>query len=128
MFQTIIIADDSVTARMIIKRCLEIAGLSEATFLDARDGTEALELVKNNQVDLLVTDLNMPKMDGLSLLKHVKASPRLSELPVLVISSVSNPAKTKELLSLGASAILGKPVSPAEVAEALENLSDKSDK
>lgn len=125
MFQTIIVADDSVTARMIIKRCLEIAGLSEATFLDARDGTEALKLAKNNQVDLLVTDLNMPKMDGLSLLKHIKASPRLSELPVLVISSVSNPAKVEELLGLGASAILGKPVSPAEVAEALENLSDK---
>ncbi len=125
MFQTIIVADDSVTARMIIKRCLEIAGLSEATFLDARDGTEALELAKNNQVDLLVTDLNMPKMDGLSLLKHIKASPRLSHLPVLVISSVSNPAKAVELLGLGASAILGKPVSPAEVAEALENLSDK---
>ncbi|MEE9553448.1 MAG: response regulator [candidate division Zixibacteria bacterium] len=124
MYQTIIVADDSVTARMIIKRCLEIAGLSEATFLDARDGTEALELAKNNQVDLLVTDLNMPKMDGRSLLMHVKASPRLSELPVLVISSVSNPAKVEELLGLGASAILGKPVSPADLAEVLEKLSN----
>ena len=123
MFQTIIIADDSLTARMIIRRCLEIAGLSESIFLDARDGTEALELAKNNKVDLLVTDLNMPKMDGRSLLKHIKASPRLSELPVLVISSVSNPAKAEELLGLGASAILGKPVSPAEIAEVLENLS-----
>lgn len=122
MIQTVIIADDSVTARMIIRRCLEIAGLSDARFLDARDGTEALELAKENQIDLLVTDLNMPKMNGRSLLKHVKSSPRLSELPVLVITSASNPAKEDELLNMGAFAILGKPISPADVAEALEKL------
>jgi len=122
MFNTIIVADDSVTARMIVKRCLEIAGLSDAKFLDARDGTEALELARNNKVDLLVTDLNMPKMDGLSLLKHIKASPRLSEMPVLVVSSLTNQAKIEELMSLGASAILGKPVSPVDISEALEQL------
>jgi len=122
MFNTIIVADDSVTARMIVKRCLEIAGLSDATFLDARDGTEALELARNNKVDLLVTDLNMPKMDGLSLLKHIKASPRLSEMPVLVVSSLTNQAKIEELMSLGASAILGKPVSPVDISEALEQI------
>lgn len=123
MFQTILVADDSVTARMIIKRCLEIAGLSEAQFLEARDGTEALELARNNSVDLLITDLNMPKMDGVSLLKHVKTSPRLSQLPVIVISSLTNPAKREELLNLGASAILGKPVSPMDITEALEKIS-----
>lgn len=120
MAQTIIVADDSATARMIIKRCLEIAGFGEAQILEARDGTEALELVKKNAVDLLVTDLNMPKMDGRSLLKHIKSSPRLSDLPVLVITSAKNPAKEQELLNMGAFAILGKPVSPANVAEALE--------
>ncbi len=120
MVHTIIIADDSATARMIIKRCLEIAGFEEAKFLDARDGTEALELARNNKIDLLVTDLNMPKMDGKSLLKHVKSSPKLAELPVLVITSASNQAKEDELKGLGAFAILSKPVSPANVAEVLE--------
>jgi len=122
MVHTIIVADDSSTARMIIKRCLEIAGFGESQMLEARDGTEALELAKKNSVDLLVTDLNMPKMDGRSLLKHVKSSPRLSDLPVLVITSVNNQAKEEELKNMGAFAILGKPVSPAKVAEALEKL------
>ena len=122
MVHTIIIADDSSTARMIIKRCLEIAGFGESQMLEARDGTEALELAKKNSVDLLVTDLNMPKMDGRSLLKHVKSSPRLSDLPVLVITSANNQAKEEELKNMGAFAILGKPVSPAKVAEALEKL------
>jgi len=125
MFQTIIVADDSVTARMIIKRCLEIAGLCDAKFLDARDGTEALELAKNNKVDLLVTDLNMPKMDGRSLLKHIKASPRLFDLPVLVVSSLTNQAKIDELKGLGAAAVLGKPISPVEISEALKSITNE---
>ena len=108
---------------MITKRCLEIAGLSDAKFLDARDGAEVLDLARSNKVDLLVTDLNMPKMDGLSLLKHIKSSPKLSELPVLVISNTSDATKSEELLGLGASAVLGKPVSPIEIAEALESIS-----
>lgn len=122
MIYTIIVADDSSTARMIIIRCLEIAGFGESRMLEARDGTEALELAKKNEVDLLVTDINMPKMDGRSLLKHIKTSPRLSHLPVLVITSANNPAKEEELKNLGAFAVLGKPISPAKVAETLEML------
>ena len=122
MFKTIIIADDSATARMIIRRCLEIAGLQDVRFLDARDGAEALELARGNQVDLIITDLNMPKMDGLTLLRHIKASPRLSTLPVLVITSASNKAKDAGLSDLGASAVLSKPISPEEIAEVLEDL------
>ena len=112
----IVIADDSATARMVTKRCLEIAGYHEATFLEAATGAEALEIAKNNQVDLLVTDLNMPEMDGLSLLKRIKASPKLADLPVLVISSLGNPAKEIELKQRGAFAVLSKPISPASLA------------
>jgi len=118
----IIIADDSTTARMIIRRCLEIAGADTATFLEAKDGKEALELAKNNDVQLLVTDLNMPNMDGQSLLRHIKSSPKLSELPVLIISSASNDAKQSGLLDMGAFAILGKPVTPANLAKIIERL------
>jgi two-component system chemotaxis response regulator CheY len=118
----IVIADDSTTARMIIRRCLEIAGADSATYLEAKDGKEALELAKTHEVELLVTDLNMPNMDGQSLLKHIKSSPKLSELPVLIISSASNDAKESGLLDMGAFAILGKPVTPASLAKIIEKL------
>lgn len=127
MIQRVIIADDSSTARMIIKRCLEIGGLSEAEFLEANDGAEALELAKSGQVDLVVTDLNMPNMDGRTLLKHIKSSPRLTALPVLVISSASNKAIEIELVQKGALAVVNKPVTPAGVAAALENLNEGQD-
>lgn len=115
----IVVADDSTTARMFVIRCLEIIGLNGSEFLPAANGREALELLKKDGVDLLVTDLNMPEMDGATLLKKVKASPRLHEIPVVVVSSGSNPAKNAELKKLGALAVLEKPVSPAALLDVL---------
>lgn len=124
---SIIIADDSATARMIIIRCLQIAGANSAEFLEARDGGQALEMAKLKCPDLLVTDLNMPNMDGRSLLKHIKTSPKLAALPVLVISSACNDAKKDELRDLGAFEVLCKPVTPANLVKVLENLSIRRD-
>ncbi|RMF68905.1 MAG: response regulator [Calditrichaeota bacterium] len=125
--ETIVIADDSVAARMIIRRCLEIAGFAQSTFLEAADGAEALELAKSNRVGLLVTDLNMPNMDGRSLLRRIKASPRLTDVPVLVISSAGNEGLTRELKQEGAFDVLNKPVSPANLASILRDLTDQSE-
>ena len=124
MIENIIIADDSSTARMIIKRCLEIAGVADANFLEAGNGEEALRLAKEQPVDLIVTDLNMPVMDGRSLIRYVKASPKLTDLPILVISSAGNEAVRDELLKQGAFAVVDKPVTPAVVAAALESITD----
>ncbi|MCZ6820074.1 MAG: response regulator [Calditrichaeota bacterium] len=106
MIQNVVIADDSSTARMIIRRCLEIAGCMDANFIEVADGEQALKVVKESEVDLLVTDLNMPNMDGRTLLKHVKASPRLTNLPIVVVSSASNEAVRDELMSQGALAVV----------------------
>lgn len=110
----IVIVDDSRTSRMFIRRCFEITCLQETDFHEAADGAEALALLKRIiDVDLLVTDLNMPNMDGEMLLKTVKEDQALTGLPVVVITSAGNPAKEAELLALGALAVLNKPVSPA---------------
>lgn len=126
MVKKVIIADDSATARMIIKRCLEIAGFFDVEVIEANDGQEALNLAKENQADLLITDLNMPNMDGRTLLKHVKASPRLNPMPVLVISSACNEALENELVELGALAVVNKPITPTSVSEALQNINDEN--
>lgn len=115
----IVLADDSKTALLFIRRCLEIIGLQDADFIEVANGKEALAQLKQNPVDLLVTDLNMPEMDGTSLLRRVKANPRLHTIPVLVISSASNPAKAAELLELGAFAVLDKPINPNVLLKAL---------
>ncbi|SDE27815.1 response regulator [Desulfuromonas thiophila] len=120
----IVIADDSGTARMMIRRCLEIIGLQDATFEEAENGREALALVKKTATDLLVSDLNMPIMDGEALLQWVKASPKLVDLPVLIITSAGNPAKSDQLREMGAFAVINKPINPAILSEVLAPLLD----
>ncbi len=120
----IIIADDSATARMFIKRCLQIIGLGDAEFVEAEDGKQALEIAKAQPADLLLTDLNMPVMDGQTLVKWVKASPKLCQMPVVVITSAGNPAKEAQLLELGAHRVINKPVSPPVMMDALADFLD----
>lgn len=118
----IVIADDSATARMVIRRCLEIIGLGDAGMVEVPNGREALARLKEEPTDLLVTDLNMPIMDGETLLKWVKGSPKLTHVPVVVITSAGNPAKEALLTELGAFAVLDKPISPATLLKKLEPL------
>lgn len=118
----IVIVDDSGTARMFIRKCLEIAGCAEAEFHEASDGQQALEIVEERTPDLVVTDLTMPGMDGMALLKALRGDPRWNEVPVVVITSAKNPAREDELRRSGAAAVLAKPVSPAVMMSALEAL------
>ncbi|RPJ80850.1 MAG: response regulator [Deltaproteobacteria bacterium] len=124
----IIIADDSGTARMFIKRCFEISGCQDVEFLEAGNGVEALEQLKKTSVDLVVSDLHMPEMDGAELLKRIKSSPRFHETPVIIISSAANPKKVEELKALLALDVLSKPVSPASVSKAIKPLLKNSEK
>ncbi len=118
----VLIADDSRMARMFVRQCLEIAGLKGWEFKEATQGEEALKLLKAEPFDLLVTDLNMPVLDGERLLRHVRASPRLADLQVMVVTSAGNPVRERALLQAGAFAVLSKPVSPAALARALSPL------
>lgn len=118
----VVIADDSATARMLIRRCLEIAGLADAEFVEVANGQEALVVMKQSRPDLLVTDLTMPDMDGVTLLRSMAASPRLNGIPTMVVSSQTNPQVDQELKQLGVKAVLPKPVNPAVVAEAFGQL------
>ncbi len=115
----IAIVDDSATARMVIRKCLEIIGFQAAEIVEAENGKDALTKIKEKPVDLVLTDLTMPVMDGTTLLKWIKSSPALCEIPVLVISSAGNPAKERELKELGAVGVLAKPPSPPKLNELL---------
>jgi len=120
----IVIADDSSMARAFVKKCLLVSGYHDAEFVEAKNGQEALDRLREKPTDILVTDLNMPVLDGLQLVRRVSASPKLFGLPILVITSVANETTEKELLDSGAKLVLGKPVSPAEFAQAVKGVLD----
>lgn len=115
MYEKILIVDDSATSRMIIKRCFEIAGYKNSKYFEAEDGLEALTFLEGNQADLIVTDLNMPKMDGQNLIKKLKIKVNSSSIPVVVISSVANEAISNDLIKLGIKGIINKPISPEKI-------------
>ena len=123
----ILIADDSATARMFIRRCVEISGIESPEILEAINGKEALSIMREQQVDILFTDINMPEMDGEELLKRVQASPKLNATFVVVITSADSKDREQRLLEMGAKAVLSKPVSPPKIAEVLTDFIDKED-
>ncbi len=127
MKMTIVIADDSRTARFLIRQYLEMVGFYQAEFIEAENGRQALQLVKDNQADILFTDYKMPEMDGLDLLRRVKASPVLHDLPVIVITSFANQAKIDELSENGAFAVLQKPLALSKLHETLKPLLNAGD-
>ena len=113
----VLIVDDSAVARKIIKRSLEIVGLQDAEFQEAGNGVEALARLKDTPFDLVCTDLSMPEMNGMQLLKRIKCSPKLSETPVVVISSLVNNIKEQQLLAEYALKVFKKPLSLPELGE-----------
>lgn len=122
-YRNILIVDDSETSRMIIQRCLEMAGVCSAVFAHAENGLDALSQLKDgingSPIDLVLTDLNMPKMDGRAFVRIIKGTPEYKDLTLVVVSSIADGDAEAELRSLGAAAVVKKPVSPAKLAAAL---------
>ena len=118
------IVDDSATSRMFVKRCLEMVLPEEekAEIREAENGKDALAKLKQKPGDLVLIDLNMPIMDGTTLLRWIKGSPKLTDLPVVVITSIDNPAKREELKALGAVDVLSKPIAPSKLMPVINEI------
>ncbi len=119
MKRTILIVDDSETSRMIIRKCFTMTGDEESTFLEAEDGIHALSTLMEFRVDLVVTDLNMPRMDGMTLLRKLRKGDQTKAIPVVVISSMGNDHLDQELKDLAVTAVIRKPLTPSKVRDAL---------
>ena len=106
---------------------ITLAAVPNLSMVSVRDGKEAvryLESSDGNQVCALLTDLQMPNMNGFELLEWLRSSTRYAALPVVVLSGDSDPATPKRALRLGANAYFSKPYSPAEVRHTVERLLD----
>lgn len=115
----VLIVDDSALARMIVRRCLTAAGLADASFREAPDGLAALEAARAATPDLIVADVNMPRLDGEGLLVALGQDATLRLVPVVMCSSAVNEAKAEHLHRLGARAVLKKPFAPHELRAAI---------
>ncbi len=119
-YNKILIVDDSTTSRMIVRRCLEMAGFSDAEFLEAGDGAVALDLLHTRPVELIISDLKMPRMDGRTFVRKLHADPTTTEIPVLIVSSVAPESDAGELFEENVIGTVRKPLSPAKMMAALQ--------
>jgi two-component system chemotaxis response regulator CheY len=115
----ILIVDDSAAIRKILQRVLRDAQIPVGKFFEAGDGYEALEIMKANQIGLILTDINMPNMNGLELLGHLKANAAWKDLPVVMVSTEAGKGKVLEAVELGAAAYVRKPFNADQIKEKL---------
>ncbi len=116
----VLIVDDSAMARALVKRSLEVCGYENMEFTEAYNGLNALEQLRDKPFDIVFSDLNMPEMGGEALLKRIKSSPKLNHIPVVIISSKTNSATSRKLISDHADAVLAKPISIPALNTVLE--------
>ena len=125
MNPNVLVVDDSRTMCMIVRSVF--ASMSQWQVSTAANGLAALELAKKSRFDLVVTDINMPSMDGLSLVRALRELDHYADTPVLIITTEDNPSQKKEAADLGVYAWVHKPVDPQILIElALELLQDKT--
>ncbi len=118
----VLIVDDSPAMRTFVRRVLELSGIEVNTTFNAADGAQALELIRANRIDVILTDINMPRMDGEELLRTLKADDVLQSIPVVVISTDSTQHRVQKMLTLGANGYVTKPFQPETLREEIEKV------
>ena len=118
----ILIVDDSLPMRAVIKKTIKAAGYGNTDFFEASDGKEALSALKNEWIDFVLSDYNMPNMNGLELVKKMNANEMTSSIPILIISTESCKKKPTEFLEAGAVGFIKKPFTPEVIKTQLINI------
>jgi two-component system chemotaxis response regulator CheY len=119
----VLIVEDSATMRGFITAALEAGGRFEVT--QAKSGFEALKLLPRGTFDLIISDINMPDINGLELVKFVRGSENHARTPLVLISTDNRPADRDRGMKLGADAYLCKPFQPEELLELVRRLFEK---
>lgn len=116
----VLIVDDFATMRRIMKNILKQIGFTN--IIEADDGTTALEELKKNKIDLIISDWNMPKMTGIELLKAVRSSGEYKDIPFLMVTAEAQKQNVIEAVQAGVSNYVVKPFTADQISEKLEKI------
>ncbi|MEP6537092.1 MAG: response regulator [Bryobacteraceae bacterium] len=116
----IMIVDDSPAMRAFIGRIIQLSGLDVQSCVEAGNGKEALSLLRQQVVDIVLSDINMPEMDGEQLLQELSGDVALQGVPVVVVSTDSTDLRRQRMLDLGARGYVRKPFAPETLRNELE--------
>jgi two-component system chemotaxis response regulator CheY len=113
----ILIVDDSSLTRKAIRRIIDMIDLDAELTLEAEDGQKALEVIAENHIDLVLADLNMPIMDGMEMIFHLRGDEKTKSIPVVIVSTESSTARVEKLLADGVNNYLHKPFTPEKLKD-----------
>ncbi|HUP03767.1 MAG TPA: response regulator [Bryobacteraceae bacterium] len=119
MESEILVVDDSAAIRKILQRVLRGTGMPIGAIYEAGDGQEALDTLGRQRIDLVLSDINMPKMDGLQLLASLKSSDKWRAIPVVMITTEGGESRVAEAVKLGAAGYVRKPFTADQIKEKL---------
>lgn len=113
----VLIVDDSSVMRKIVERALRQAGLESLLVMEAGSGIDGLEVLQSKQVDLILSDINMPAMDGLEFLRQIRATQLAPQVPIVMITTESSEEHVKQAIQAGAMGYIRKPFTPDQVKQ-----------
>lgn len=111
----ILVVDDSETMRAVIKKTVILSGVQIGEFREAGNGREALQVLEESWMDVVLSDINMPEMGGIEFLRRVKQNEVLRNIPIIFISTESSQTRIDEVTGLGAAAYVKKPFMPEKI-------------
>ena len=123
----VLIVDDSRSMRAVIKKTISMSGFKMDQCVEARNGREALDVLAKAWVDVIISDINMPEMNGLELLEELKKDSLLKEIPTIVISTEGSEKRIQDAYDLGARGFIKKPFLPEEIKKVLYEVIGVSD-
>lgn len=118
----VLIVDDSPSMRNFIKRVMTASGLEVSACFEAGDGQEALELLDREWVDVVLSDINMPRMNGEEFVRRMSESGLTATIPVIIVSTDGTALRQQHLSSLGARGYLVKPFLPEALKDVIESV------
>ena len=122
MSYNILIVDDSMTARLFISKALQLSGADIGLAIQAKNGLEALEMLRKEWIDLVFADINMPEMNGIEMVKSMSKDGLMKTVPVAIISTERSETRISELKAAGVRVFLNKPVTPEILKRVVETL------
>jgi len=122
MATKLLVVDDSSIIRRVLIRTLKMVLPGIDNILEAANGVEALEVLGENRVDLILTDINMDDMGGIELISRLKANETMKDIPVVVVSTEGNETRMSQLLEQGAVGYVKKPFTPEQIRDVLSKI------
>lgn len=122
MALNIMIVDDSPVMRLFIRKVIGLTGIDVGEYCEAGNGEEALQSLRDRWVDLVLTDINMPRMSGEEFVRHLQRDDLLRDIPVIVVSTDSSRSRIDSMLALGARGYVSKPFLPEALSLEVEKI------